>query len=86
MYKVYILKSDKTKKHYTVHTKNTDDRLSRHNRGSVKSTKHGRPWKIVYTETCRSKLDAIRRELEIKRYKSGFKFRKLVESRQGRGG
>ncbi len=78
MYQVYILQSIKTQRHYIGHTENMENRLHRHNTGRVKSTKSGIPWKIVYTETCNSKSEACCRELEIKKYKSGIKFKKIL--------
>ncbi len=79
MYKTYILKSEKNKKYYIGHTQNLDERFDRHNRGLVKSTKHYRPWKVVYSEVFDNKNDAYRREFEIKSYKGGNAFKKLIE-------
>ena len=78
MYKVYILRSLKHKHYYIGHTENLKERLKRHNGGRVKSTKKGIPWEVVYTEDYITKSEAYRRELEIKRYKSGIKFKKLL--------
>jgi len=70
MYKVYILKSDVTGKFYIGHTENIFNRLNRHNRGLVRSTKHGVPWKIIYTEDFVDKNSAYKRELQVKSYRS----------------
>jgi len=78
MYKVYILQSLKNHRYYIGHTKNLEERIKRHNNGRVKSTKSGSPWKIIYTESFDGKSDACRREAEIKKYKSGIKFKKLL--------
>jgi putative endonuclease len=50
MYHVYILKSEKDGKLYIGQTSNLEERLSAHNRGSVKSTKHRRPLKLIYSK------------------------------------
>lgn len=78
MYKVYILKSFKNNKHYIGHSENLEKRLSEHNRGDVRSTKNGKPWSIIYIENYESKSEARKRELEIKSYKGGIKFKKLL--------
>ncbi len=78
MYKVYILQSLKNNRYYTGHTNNIDNRLKRHNSGQVKSTKPYLPWKTIHTEDYNTKAEAYRRELEIKGYKSGIKFKKLL--------
>lgn len=74
----YILKSLKNGKYYIGHTENLENRVKRHNSGLVRSTKNGRPWKILYTEVFSTKSEAYRRELEIKSYKGGIKFKKLL--------
>ena len=79
MYKVYILQSIKNQRYYIGHTSNLDKRLLRHNSGGVKSTKNNRPWKIVYTENYNTKSEANKRELEIKNYKGGIKFKRLLD-------
>jgi len=78
MYKVYILQSLKNNRYYIGHTNNIYKRLKRHNSGQVKSTKPYLPWKIVHTEDYKTKAEAYKREMEIKSYKSGIKFKKLL--------
>ena len=78
MFIVYILRNKKGK-HYVGHTNNIDDRIRRHNTNQVRSTKNKGPWAIIYTEESHSKQDAYKRELEIKSYKGGIKFKKLLE-------
>ena len=84
MYKIYILKS-KIKNHFYVgHTNNLEKRLNSHNRGRVKSTKSCKPWKIIYTENFGNKHDAFKREKQIKSYKGGEAFKKLINNFQNR--
>jgi putative endonuclease len=52
--------------------------LSYHNGGKVKSTKAYRPWNVIYTENYLDKSSAYKRELQIKSYKSGVAFKKLI--------
>lgn len=79
MYKVYIIQSFKTKRYYIGYTKDLRARLKRHNRGQNQSTKSGIPWKIIHSEVFTNRSDAFKREKEIKRFKSGIKFKKLLE-------
>jgi putative endonuclease len=78
MFYVYILKSTKNGRYYIGHTHDLNDRLSRHNNGQTKSTKSGAPWQTVHTEEYSTKQEAYRREFEIKSYKSGILFKKLL--------
>jgi len=79
MFKVYILKSEDFLRYYIGHTKNINKRIERHNKGYIRSTKAYRPWKIIYTESFNTKQEAYRRELEIKAYKGGGAFKRLIE-------
>lgn len=78
MYKIYIIKSLKTGRHYIGHSENLNKRLVAHNSGKVRSTKSGVPWKVVYTEEYLARSEAFKRELEIKSYKGGIKFKQLL--------
>ncbi|MFH1781624.1 MAG: GIY-YIG nuclease family protein [Patescibacteria group bacterium] len=78
MFTVYILKSLKNNRYYIGHTSDMTNRFCRHNAGLVKSTKWFTPWKIIYTEKYDTKSEACVRELEIKSYKGGIKFKRLL--------
>jgi len=78
MYIVYILKSDITNKYYIGFTSNIKNRLQNHNSGGTKSTKNGKPWKLIYQEEYNTKENAWKREQQLKKYKSGLALRKLL--------
>jgi putative endonuclease len=78
MFQVYILESLKNRRHYVGHTENLEERLAQHNASKVGSTKSNKPWRVVHTESYETKSEAYRRELEIKAYKGGIKFKKLL--------
>ncbi|MCK4561190.1 MAG: GIY-YIG nuclease family protein [Calditrichia bacterium] len=61
-YFVYILKSEKDKKRYIGSTNNLQRRIAEHNRGTVKSTKFRRPFKMVYKEQFQTQKEAEDRE------------------------
>ncbi|MFH1749519.1 MAG: GIY-YIG nuclease family protein [bacterium] len=77
MYIVYILESG-TNRHYIGMTEDIDDRLRHHNSGANKSTKPYRPWKVIHREKYLDKRSAWLREKQIKAYKGGNAFKKLV--------
>ena len=79
MYFVYILQSEEGKNYYVGHAKDLGIRLKQQNDGKVTSTKSRRPWKIVHREKLETKQEAYRRELQIKSYKGGEAFRKLLK-------
>jgi putative endonuclease len=70
MFVTYILYSESKDRYYVGHTEDLETRLTYHNNGRVKSTKNFRPWICVYFEKFETKLEANRRELEIKKKKS----------------
>jgi putative endonuclease len=80
MFKVYILESQITLRYYIGHCADLEVRLQRHNKGLVRSTKPFRPWVVIYTEDFKTKNEAYKRELEIKSYKGGNAFRKLIKN------
>ena len=86
MFTVYILKSIKNSRFYIGHTADLRKRLIEHNSGKTRSTKAYAPWEIVYTEDFGTKSEAYRREMEIKSYKSGFKFKELQKSERWQSG
>ncbi len=79
MYIVYIIQSEVDKTHYIGHAENVKQRLKQHNAGRVHSTKSKRPWKIVYAERYDTKSEAYNRELQIKAYKGGEAFKRLIK-------
>ena len=54
------------------------ERLTRHNQGDVKSTKLGKPWHIIHKEVFVSMAEAREREKQVKSWKGGSAFKKLI--------
>jgi len=75
---VYVLESLKDKGYYVGICKDLSKRLAKHNNGGVRSTKNRKPFKLIYTERFENYLSARIREKEIKSYKGGNKFKKLI--------
>jgi putative endonuclease len=76
---VYILQSLKDSKYYIGETSDVEARLCFHNAGLQRSTKHRRPFKIVLIEVYADRALALKKEKQIKSWKGGIQFRKLVE-------
>lgn len=66
MHYVYILRSLKSKRLYKGSCQYLRERISNHNNGKVKSTKVGKPWKLIYYEAFENKTDALREEKFLK--------------------
>jgi len=66
---VYVLQSIKDKHLYIGISKNPERRLIEHNRGMTKSTKARRPFKLIFKEECKNRIEARKKE---KYFKSGI--------------
>ena len=75
----YILYSQSRDRYYIGSSGDVEQRLIRHNAGATLSTKSGRPWKIVYTETLPTKTEALKREINLKRLKSRFYLEEIIK-------
>jgi len=80
MFSIYILKSLRLEWYYIGYSSNVDKRLKQHNGGLNKSTKAYRPFKLVYTESFKTKGEAFKREQQIKKYRHGEAFKKLISA------
>jgi putative endonuclease len=78
-YFVYILKSLKDGRYYIGSTSDVEKRLVKHNSGGNISTKNRRPLVVVYREKFSDKILALKREKEIKSYKGGLLFKRLLD-------
>ncbi len=78
MHFVYILKSQKDNCYYIGCTNNVVKRLDAHNSGKTQSIRHRRPFEIVWTESHITAENAYKRERQIKAYKGGDGFKKLI--------
>lgn len=62
----YVLKSRKDDQLYIGWTDKLKERVGKHNKGLVESTKKRLPFDLVYFEGCLSKKKAIEREKQLK--------------------
>jgi putative endonuclease len=68
MFHCYILRSQKTGRHYVGSCEDREERLRRHNAGESKATKHRTPWVLVHSEEFPTRREAVARE---RYYKTG---------------
>ena len=68
---VYVLQSLKDKDFYIGYTTDLIARLKQHNAKKSFSTKSRAPFRYIYTESCRNRLDAKRREQYLKTTQGG---------------
>jgi putative endonuclease len=67
MYRIYVLKSLKNRKHYVGFTEKTiEERLAQHKSGSTQWTRQNGPFELVYQEEFQDKFAAQRRERFLK--------------------
>lgn len=62
---VYVIQSDEGHR-YTGQTNDLERRLIEHNNGLSHSTKHGRNWKVIYSEEKSTHSEAIKFEKWLK--------------------
>jgi putative endonuclease len=63
---VYILYTEKDKKHYTGFTSNLEMRLKSHNEFGHDWTSKYRPWKLIFTKEYSDKSEAMQYEKWLK--------------------
>jgi putative endonuclease len=80
MWHVYILKSKKDNGYYIGCTSNLVRRIKEHNQGYNYSTKNRLPLVLVYTKEYFSRKEGFAREKQIKQYKGGKAFKRLIDS------
>ena len=77
-YYVYILQSLKDGKYYIGSTSDVQSRLNFDNAGLQRSTKNRIPFKLILFEIYNLKEEALKREKQIKSWKGGEAFQKLI--------
>lgn len=83
MYYTYVIKCQGNGKYYIGHTADIARRLKEHSQGKTRSLKNKGPFVLVHSENYGTKQDAYRRELQIKSYKGGEAFCRLISKEKG---
>ena len=83
MFYVYILQSLKDGSYCIGQTNNVSNRLERHNSRRQLATRSKVPWELVYTKPFPTRNQAVRREREIKNWKSRQAIEVLLNNNDG---
>ncbi len=75
---VYVLRSTQTDRLYVGQSSDPWRRLAEHNSGKSLSTRAYAPWELVYSEEFDTRAQAVRREREIKSWKSRTAIQQLI--------
>ncbi len=78
MYYVYILENNDQRYYIGYTSKELSERVYEHNTSKSKWTKYKGPWELIYSEKYPTKGEAYKREKQIKKYKGGRAFKKLI--------
>ena len=78
---VYILQSMKDEKYYIGETTDIKQRLLFHNNGRQRSTMYRIHFKLILFEELENRTEALKREKQIKSWKGGNSFKKLIQGR-----
>jgi len=80
MYYTYVLQSKKDDKLYIGFSSDLKKRLCEHNDGLVVSTKHRRPFELIFYEAFKQKEDAMRREVYFKTNKGKSSLKQILRN------
>ena len=75
---LYILENNSGKHYIGITSQTLEERLAKHNKGEVYSTKFGRLWKVIYWEKYANFKIAREREKQIKSWHGGNALKKLI--------
>jgi putative endonuclease len=75
---VYILQSLRDKRYYIGETSNVEQRLLFHNSGKQRSTRNRISFRLILVEEYTNRNEALKREKQIKSWKGGQAFQKLI--------
>lgn len=76
---VYILFSEALNKYYIGSTQNISIRLEKHLQSHKGFTSKAKDWVLVYSEEFKTRTEAIRRERQIKKWRSRIMIEKLFK-------
>ena len=81
-YTVYVLRSDKDGRNYIGCTSGIEDRLRRHNRELVRSTRHRIPLRLIHFEVFETREQAFAREKYFESWAGRIELAKILTERK----
>ena len=81
MYYVYVIESESSGRYYIGQTGNLEERIERHNKGRVRSTKGRGPWKLKYYFEVKTRKEAVSLEQKLKSIKNRERLIEYCETR-----
>ncbi|MBU2473370.1 MAG: GIY-YIG nuclease family protein [Candidatus Omnitrophica bacterium] len=78
---MYIIRNDVNKRFYIGSTNDIPRRLAEHRRSRKRSITHFGKYHLIYSESFATRQEAREREQQVKSYKSGNAFKKLLRER-----
>jgi len=83
MWYVYIIRNNTNGRFYIGSTNNVERRIAEHNRSKKRSVTHFGQYYFIYSEKYANRSEAYQREMQIKAYKGGNSFKKLLREKVG---
>jgi len=78
----YVIKSTKSGRYYIGSTRDLKERLKQHNDNKTRSLRNQGPFELICAENYSTFREVRQREAQIKKYKGGRAFKKLIESKK----
>ncbi len=78
MWHMYVMRNDTNGRFYVGSTSNIDRRIKEHNESKRRSVTHFGKYYLVYKEDFLTRREAFQREKQVKSYKGGNAFKKLL--------
>ena len=75
---VYVLRSEKDGKRYFGCTQDLIERLARHHKGQVRTTKNRGPFSLVYVEKFETRAEAFAREKFLKSWAGRIEMSRIL--------
>ncbi len=81
-YHIYILYSENLNRYYIGSTGDLKARLEKHSQSKKGFTSKAKDWKLCYKEQFEFKTEALKRELQLKKWKSRKMLEQLISNDQ----
>lgn len=79
-YYVYILFSQNMNRYYVGSSNDVNERLKKHLASKKGFTSKAKDWEVKYTEEYNTRTEALKRENQIKKWKSRVMIEKLINA------